>query len=124
MINLPKKKRIESKNKKKYYKYRTGTTIVLYFPNESSYQQNFKSVRDGAMASFAIEKASNVVVWIAKQGRFRVIKGYVTNYQLDLIEVDIENVYNRPNHKMLIALNNYIMFDYSHLPPEANYVND
>lgn len=124
MKSLPNKQRLESKNKKRKYKYRKGSTILLYFPNQSSFQKNFKSVMDNIMVNFAIEKASNVIVWIAKQARFKIIKGYLTNYQIDLIEVDMENAYNRRTLDIVSSFNNYIMFDYSHLPPEAKYLND
>lgn len=122
--DTPKKQRIISTKKKAKYNYKKGSSIVLYFTNQSDYNNNYKKAINRYMTQFSIEQASNVLVWIAKQNRFKITKGYFTQYQLDIIEVDIEDRYRTRTNKIMMSFNNCLVLDVSNIPPEAKYVND
>jgi len=124
-VETPKKARTESKKKKREYRYKNRSTLVLYFSNLSAYTKHFKTVYNRSMVQMQCQEATNVLVWIAKQNRYMILKGYFTPYQLDIIEVEVENRYLRGKKNAWIDYYNPTpIMDMSHVPPTAEYVND
>lgn len=121
----PKKVRNESKKKKRTYNYKARSTLVLYFSNLSAYTKHFKTMMDSIIVKYQCQEATNIVIWIAKQNRYMLYKGFFTDYQLDIIEVLVENRYLTEKRNRWIAhLMPETVMDVSHIPPTANYLND
>ena len=124
-IETPKKARAESKKKKREYRYKNRSTLVLYFSNLSAYTKHFKTMMKDSIVEHSCQQASNIIVWIAKQNRYMLYKGFFTDYQLDIIEVMVENRYLTEKRNRWIAhLMPKTVMDVSHIPPAANYLND
>lgn len=124
-VETPKKTRAESKKKKREYRYKNRSTIVLYFSNLSAYTKHFKTMMKNSITEHQCQQASNILVWIAKQNRYIILKGFVTDYQLDMIEVEVENRYLRGKKNVWFEYYKpYDILDFSHIPPDAKYLND
>lgn len=123
---LPERKQISKSNKKnRCYKYRKGSTIVLFFPRLTEYTDYLNKVLTSPTHKQTLESASNLVVWIAKQNRFSIIKGHLTEHQINQIEQDVSDLYDRyTTNKWLNQYKPFNVLDESHIPPEHEYITD
>lgn len=109
---------------KKEYKFKKNSSQMLFFYNQSDYNQNFKSLKTDPIISHTLDDASNIIVWIAKQNKFRIIKGYFTEYQLDQMELIVDDLYEiRKTNKNIREFKPNVIIDVSHIPPNENYYN-
>lgn len=124
--DTPKKQQHSKPIKKnRGYKFKKGSTLVLYFPRLTEYTKHYKTMMNNTLIQMQCQEATNIVVWVGKQNRYSIIKGYVNQYQLDIIEVEVENMVLRYGRsKYLYYYKPYNVLDFSHVPPEAKFVND
>lgn len=109
---------------KKEYKFKKNSSQMLFFYNQSDYNQNFKLLKTDPIISHTLDDASNIIVWIAKQNKFRIIKGYFTEYQLDQMELIVDDLYEiRKTNKNIREFKPNVIIDVSHIPPNENYYN-
>lgn len=109
---------------KKEYKFKKNSSQMLFFYNQSDYNQNFKSLKTDPIISHTLDDASNIIVWIAKQNKLRIIKGYFTEYQLDQMELIVDDLYEiRKTNKNIREFKPNVIIDVSHIPPNENYYN-
>lgn len=123
--DAPKKQRITKDRKKRSYKYKKNSTLLLFFPRLTEYTKHYKTMMNNSIVSHGCQQASTIIVWIAKQNRYMIIKGYANQYQLDIMEVEVENLYIRYlKSKYLDYYKPWSVLDMSHIPPEAKFTND
>lgn len=102
---------------------------MIVYHRLSDYTSEHKDLLQGKGATglATINNRTNVLVYIAKQDRYRIIRGYFTPYQIEeaikpirekyehLVEADIKEL---SKHKP------YFMADISHIPPNDSFQTD
>lgn len=115
----------KSAKKNRRYEFKNGSTLVLFYPRLTEFTKHHKTVTNNSIINHACQQASTVIVWIAKQNRYSIIKGFATDYQIDIMEQKVEELYNAyKKSKWLDKYKPYNVLDYSHIPPNADFISD
>lgn len=123
--NAPKKQRQIKKRKKELYNYKKNSTVILFFPRLTEFTNHSKSAINNTLVDMQCQQATTIICWIAKQNRYYILKGYATDYQLDMYEMIVEERYLKHlKSAYLDKLKPYAILDVSSVPPAANYTTD
>lgn len=123
IVDTPNKNEFINKRKKRRYEFKKGSSLLIYFPRLTEMSDHLEDLTNDSIVRHACQQASNIIIWVAKQNRFKVIKGYFTDYQMDMMEVLVENrYYNGKKNPIKERLMPWALLDVSEVPPKANYV--
>lgn len=118
-------------NKKSQYSFKPHSSIVLVYNRLTDYNTHhsllMSNQTDDITTFSVLREQTNILVYIAKQKRYRIIRGYFTDYQIEQITNEINEHYKDKKEADLKELSSYRPFymdDCSHVPPDASFVHD